>query len=41
MRSPSWFPTNFLPEMAVGKPIADIVAIFSSLDVILPTLIDK
>lgn len=35
-RSPSWFPTNYLPEMAIGKPIADIVAIFSSLDVILP-----
>ncbi len=35
-RSPSFFATNFLPEMAIGKPIADIVAIFSSLDVILP-----
>ena len=35
-RSPSFFATNFLPEMAIGQPIADIVAIFSSLDVILP-----
>jgi len=35
-RSPSWNPTNFLPELAVGNPIADVVAIFSSLDVILP-----
>jgi NADH:ubiquinone oxidoreductase subunit D len=35
-RSPSFFATNFLPEMAIGQPIADIVAVFSSLDVILP-----
>ena len=35
-RSPSWFPTAFLPEMVIGLPVADVVAIFSSLDVILP-----
>lgn len=35
-RSPSWNPTSFLPEMVVGSPIADVVTIFSSLDVILP-----
>ncbi len=35
-RSPSWFPTSFVPELAVGHPVADVVAIFSSLDVILP-----
>ena len=35
-RSPSWFPTSFVPEMVIGQPIADVVAIFSSLDVILP-----
>ncbi len=35
-RSPSWFPTGFLPEMVIGSPISDVVAIFSSLDVILP-----
>jgi NADH-quinone oxidoreductase subunit D len=35
-RSPSWNPTSFLPEMVYGQPIADVVAIFSSLDVILP-----
>jgi NADH-quinone oxidoreductase subunit D len=35
-RSPSWFATNYLKEMVINKPIADVVAIFSSLDVILP-----
>ena len=35
-RSPSWFPTAYLPELAENKPVADVVAIFSSLDVILP-----
>lgn len=35
-RSPSWNPTSFLPEILVGCPIADVVTIFSSLDVILP-----
>lgn len=35
-RSPSWFPTGFLPKLAEGTPVADVVAIFSSLDVILP-----
>lgn len=35
-RSPSWFPTAFLPEIAEGQPLSDVVAIFSSLDVILP-----
>lgn len=35
-RSPSWNATNILPEMIIGLPIADVVAIFSSLDVILP-----
>lgn len=35
-RSPSWFPTAYLPKMVIGKPVADVVAIFSSLDVILP-----
>jgi NADH-quinone oxidoreductase subunit D len=35
-RSPSWFPTAYLPKLAIGKPVADVVAVFSSLDVILP-----
>ena len=35
-RSPSWFPTAYLPELAEGTPISDVVAVFSSLDVILP-----
>lgn len=35
-RSPSWFPTAFLPKLAEGQPVADVVAVFSSLDVILP-----
>lgn len=35
-RSPSWFPTAYLPQLAEGSPVADVVAIFSSLDVILP-----
>ncbi len=35
-RSPSWFPTGFLPKLAEGAPVADVVAVFSSLDVILP-----
>lgn len=35
-RSPSWFPTAYLPKLAVGNPVADVVAVFSSLDVILP-----
>jgi len=35
-RSPSFFATSFLSEMVIGKPIADVVAIFSSLDVIFP-----
>ncbi len=35
-RSPSWFPTSFLPQLAEGTPVADVVAVFSSLDVILP-----
>ena len=35
-RSPSWFPTSFVPELAEGNPVADVVAVFSSLDVILP-----
>lgn len=35
-RSPSWFPTAFLPNLAEGSPVADVVAVFSSLDVILP-----
>lgn len=35
-RSPSWFPTSYLSNLVIGKPVADVVAIFSSLDVILP-----
>jgi len=35
-RSPSWFPTAYLPKMAANCPVSDVVAIFSSLDVILP-----
>jgi NADH-quinone oxidoreductase subunit D len=35
-RSPSWNPTSFLHEILIGSPIADVVTIFSSLDVILP-----
>ncbi len=35
-RSPSWFPTSYLEELLEGHAIADVVAIFSSLDVILP-----
>ncbi len=35
-RSPSWFPTSYLSELLAGEVIADVVAIFSSLDVILP-----
>lgn len=35
-RSPSWFPTSALKELLEGEVIADVVAIFSSLDVILP-----
>lgn len=35
-RSPSWFPTSFISVLAAGCPVADVVAIFSSLDVILP-----
>ena len=35
-RSPSWFPTAYLPKLAVGNPVPDVVAVFSSLDVILP-----
>ncbi len=35
-RSPSWFPTSYLSRLAEGNPVADVVAVFSSLDVILP-----
>ncbi len=35
-RSPSWFPTSAISELVEGNMIADVVAIFSSLDVILP-----
>ncbi len=35
-RSPSWFPTSAITELVAGEMIADVVAIFSSLDVILP-----
>jgi NADH-quinone oxidoreductase subunit D len=35
-RSPSWFPTAYLPKLALNQPVSDVVAIFSSLDVILP-----
>lgn len=35
-RSPSWFPTSILGDILAGEMIADVVAIFSSLDVILP-----
>lgn len=35
-RSPSWNATDYLQQMVVGCPVADVVAIFSSLDVILP-----
>lgn len=35
-RSPSWNPTSMIAELAVGNQIADVVAVFSSLDVILP-----
>lgn len=35
-RSPSFNNTSVLPELVQGHPIADVVAIFSSLDVILP-----
>ena len=35
-RSPSGFPTAFVPELVEGQPISDVVATFSSLDVILP-----
>jgi NADH-quinone oxidoreductase subunit D len=35
-RSPSWFPTAYLPKLAHNQPVSDVVAIFSSLDVILP-----
>lgn len=35
-RSPSWFSTSALKELLEGEVIADVVAIFSSLDVILP-----
>ncbi len=35
-RSPSWFPTSAIAELAEGNMLADVVAVFSSLDVILP-----
>lgn len=35
-RSPSFNNTSVLPDLIKGHPIADVVAIFSSLDVILP-----
>lgn len=35
-RSPSFNNVSILPELIKGSPVADVVAIFSSLDVILP-----
>ena len=35
-RSPSFNNTSVLPDLIKGHPVADVVAIFSSLDVILP-----
>ena len=35
-RSPSFNNTSVMPELMIGEPVANVVAIFSSLDVILP-----
>jgi NADH-quinone oxidoreductase subunit D len=35
-RNPSFSNLSVLPELLIGHPIADVMAIFGSLDIILP-----